>query len=140
MLDVYQTQRESSNAKLESYATLDVHQAQPESSSMPDGDQDQAEPISKLLQDFIDKKRTLHDVIKEVIEETNELTIEDFLSDLTNVLAESQDNEVQSRLLNLLAEIQKSEKVAMVDMKDQIGVSFTELVDWFNSMLTFVFF
>lgn len=78
---------------------LEVYQAQLKSSSMLDGDQDQAKPISKMLQDFIDGNRNLHDVTKEIIEETDDLTIEDFLSDLINVLTDCQQSEVQSRLL-----------------------------------------
>lgn len=63
---------------------VDVYQAQPESSNMPDVDQEPAQPVSQTLQDFIDGNRSMHDVIEEVIEETNELTVEDFLSDLIN--------------------------------------------------------
>lgn len=59
---------------------LEVYQAQPESSSMLDGDQDQAKLISKILQDFIDGNRNVRDVIEEVIEETDDPTIEDFLT------------------------------------------------------------
>lgn len=59
---------------------LEVYQTQPESSSMLDGDQDQAKPISKILQDFIDGNRNVHDVIEEVIEETDDPTMEDFLT------------------------------------------------------------
>lgn len=39
---------------------------------MLDGDQDQAKPISKILQDFIDGNRNVRDVIEEVIEETDD--------------------------------------------------------------------
>lgn len=47
---------------------------------MLDGDQDQAKLISKILQDFIDGNRNVRDVIEEVIEETDDPTIEDFLT------------------------------------------------------------
>lgn len=42
--------------------------------------------------------------------------------------------------MNLLAEIQKLEKVAKVDMKNQLYGLFTELVDAFNGMFTFMFY
>lgn len=113
---------------------LDVDQPQPESYSMLDVDQDRAEPMSKTLQDFIDGNRSKQDVIKEIIEETNELTIEDFLTDLTNFSTECQQSEVQSCLMDLLAEIQKSANVAKVDIKEQFNGLLTELLDWYNCM------
>lgn len=115
------------NAPPQSYAALDL-------------DQEEAKPISKTLQDFIDGNRCMNDVLEEVIEETDELTIEDFLSDLTDCLIECQQSEVLSRLMNLLAEIQKSEKVAKVDIKNLIFELFTYLVDGFSSMFIFFFY
>lgn len=76
---------------------------------MLDVDQELAEPLSQTLQDFIDGNRSVHDVIEEVIEETNELTIEDFLSEPDKLFEWNASRvEVQLRLMNLLAEIQKS--------------------------------
>lgn len=82
----------------------------------------------------------MHDVVEEVIEETDELTVEDFLSDLTDCSMECQQSEVLSRLMNLLAEIQKSEKVVKVDIKNLLFELFTYLVDGFSSMIIFFFY
>lgn len=114
--------------------------AQPQSYTALDLDQEQAKPISKTLQDFIDGNRSMNDVLEEVIEETDVLTIEDFLSDLTDCSIECQQSEVLSRLMNLLAEIQKSENVAKVDIKNLLFELFTYLVDGFSSMFIFFFY
>ncbi len=114
--------------------------AQPQTYTALDLDQEQAKPISKTLQDFIDGNRSMNDVLEEIIEETDELTIEEFLSDLTDCSTECQQSEVLSRLMNLLAEIQKSEKVAKVDIKNLLFELFTELVDGFSSIFIFFFY
>lgn len=59
---------------------LDLYQTQPESFSLLEVDQEQAKPKTKIVQDFIDGNRRMHDVMKESIEETNELTIEEGLT------------------------------------------------------------
>lgn len=75
----------------------------------------------------------MDDVLEEVIAETDELTVDDFLGDMMDCLMECQQSEVRSRLMTLLAEIQNSEKVAKVDMKNMLFELFTEVVDWFRS-------
>lgn len=146
LLGVHEAQPKSSSAfnvfhtQQESCSILDVDQHQRESSSMLEVDQDQFKPQTKMLQDFMDGILSVDDVVKVVIEETDKLTVQDFLEDLTNFLpAECQPNEGQSRLMNLLAGIQNSESIAKVDISYSLYEMGTELVDWFNSMFTFVF-
>lgn len=107
---------------------------QPQSSTVLDLDQEQEKPISKALQDFIDGNRSMQDILEEVIEETDELTVDDFLGDLMDCLMACEQSEVRLRLMILLAEIQNSEKVAKVDMKNMLFELFTEVVDGFRSM------
>ena len=93
-----------------------------------------------MLQDFMDGNRSVDDVVKEVVEETDKLIVQDFLEDLTTFLAmECQPNEGQSRLMSLLAGIQKSESIAKVDISHSLYGIETELVDMFNCTPTFVF-
>ncbi len=102
-------------------------------------DQDQPKPVTKMLQDFMDGNRSVDDVVKEVIEETDPLTVNDFLGDLADFLPECQQSEGQSRLMNLLAGLQESENLAKVDISDSLCEIETVLADWFNCMFTFGF-
>lgn len=62
--------------------------AQPQSSTVFDLDQEQEKPISKRLQDFIDGNRSMHNVLEEVVEETDVLIVDDFLGGLIDCLME----------------------------------------------------
>ncbi len=130
--DVFHTQQESCSI-------LDLDQPQRESSSMLEVDQDQPKPETKMLQDFMDGNRSVDDVVKEVIEETDKLTVKDFLTDLIDFLLGCRQSEGQSRLMNLLVELQKSENLAKVDISDSFYDIENELADWFNCMFAFVF-
>lgn len=68
--------------------------------------------------------------MKEVIEETDTLTVHNFLEDPADfLLAECQPDEVESRLMNLLAWIKKSKSIAKVDISHPLHEMGTELVD-----------
>lgn len=106
---------------------------------MPNNDPDKVQQEIKMLEDYIDRKRNAHNVIDEVIKEENELDIGDFLSYLTSFATECQQSEVQSRVVILLAEFQKSEKIVKFNDKKMFRGLQVELVDWFDSMFTFVY-
>lgn len=142
LLDVHQAQPESSSAfdvfhtQQESCSILDVDQPQRESSSVHEVDQDQPKPETKMLQDFMDGNRSVDDVVKEVIDKTDQLTVNDFLADLADFLPECQQSKGYSRLMNLLAGLQESENLAKVDISDLLCEIETVLADWFNCMFT----
>lgn len=106
---------------------------------MPNNGQDKAQQEIKMLEDYIDGKLNAHNVIDEVIREDNELDIGDFLSYLTSFATTSQQSEVQSRVVNLLAEFQKSEKIVRFDNKQLFLDLQVELLDWFDSMFPFLY-
>lgn len=93
-----------------------------------------------MLHDFMDGNRSVDDVVKEVIEETDIHIVDEFLEDLTIFLPmEWQPNEGQPRLMSLLARIQKSKSITKVDLRNSLYGVETELVDMFNCTPTFVF-
>lgn len=106
---------------------------------MPNNDTDKVQQEIKMLEDYIDGKRNAHNVIDEVIKEENELDIGDFLSYLTSFATKCQQSEVQSRVVILLAEFQKSEKIVKFNNNKIFRDLQVELVDWFDSMFTFVY-
>lgn len=106
---------------------------------MPNSDPDKVQQGIKMLEDYIDGKRNVHNVIDEVIKEENELDIGDFLSYLTSFATKCQQSEVQSRVVILLAEFQRSEKIVKFNNKKIFRDLQVELVDWFDSMFTFVY-
>lgn len=79
-------------------------------------------------------------LIDEVIKEENELDIGDFLSYLTSFATECQQSEVQSRVANLLAEFQQSEKIVKFNDKKIFRDLTVEPIDWFDSMFTFAYY